>query len=96
MTSQAMNSLDPVLEVRGRRGQGLPRQLALNLVPPLVMFAIQHSTRSYTAMVSSRAFGVSLLRDTQAEVASLFATKGPEKTGKTISCDFVQRLNRAM
>jgi flavin reductase ActVB len=47
------------------------------------MFAIQHSTGSYTSMVSSRAFGVSLLRHTQAEVAALFATKGPEKTGKT-------------
>jgi flavin reductase (DIM6/NTAB) family NADH-FMN oxidoreductase RutF len=57
--------------------------VTLSFDPPLVMFAIQHSTASYTSMVSSRAFGVSLLRQTQADVASLFATKGPEKTGKT-------------
>jgi flavin reductase ActVB len=57
--------------------------VTLSFDPPLVMFAIQHDTGSYTSMVSSRAFGVSLLRDSQAEVASLFATKGPEKTGKT-------------
>jgi hypothetical protein len=40
-------------------------------------------TTAYASMVSSRAFGVSLLRHSQAEVASLFATKGSEKTGKT-------------
>jgi len=58
--------------------------VTLSFEPPLVMFAIQHSTGSYAAMVSSRAFGVSLLRDSQADVAQLFATSGPEKTGKTV------------
>jgi len=57
--------------------------VTLSFDPPLVMFAIQHSAGSYAAMVSSRAFGVSLLRDTQAAVGQLFATSGPEKTGKT-------------
>jgi flavin reductase ActVB len=57
--------------------------VTLSFDPPLVMFAIQHNTTSYASMVSSRAFGVSLLRDGQAGVAGLFATKGPEKTGKT-------------
>jgi flavin reductase (DIM6/NTAB) family NADH-FMN oxidoreductase RutF len=57
--------------------------VTLSFDPPLVMFAIQHSTNSYTSMVSSKAFGVSLLRDSQADVAQLFATSGPEKTGKT-------------
>jgi flavin reductase (DIM6/NTAB) family NADH-FMN oxidoreductase RutF len=57
--------------------------VTLSFDPPLVMFAIQHSTNSYTSMVSSRAFGVSLLRYAQTEVAALFATVGPEKTGKT-------------
>ena len=57
--------------------------VTLSFDPPLVMFAIQHNTASYAAMVSSRAFGVSLLRHNQAEVAALFATTGPEKTGKT-------------
>ena len=55
----------------------------LSAEPPLVMFAIQHSTGSYASMVSSHAFGVSLLKDTQATIASLFATRGSEKTGKT-------------
>jgi flavin reductase (NADH) len=57
--------------------------VTLSFEPPLVMFAIQHDTTSYQSMVASRAFGVSLLRDSQAEVAALFAGKGPEKTGKT-------------
>jgi flavin reductase (DIM6/NTAB) family NADH-FMN oxidoreductase RutF len=57
--------------------------VTLSFEPPLVMFAIQHNAGSYASMVSSRAFGVSLLRHTQAELASLFATKGSEKTGKT-------------
>jgi flavin reductase (DIM6/NTAB) family NADH-FMN oxidoreductase RutF len=57
--------------------------VTLSFDPPLVMFAIQHNTASYASMVSSRAFGVSLLQQTQADVAALFATSGPEKTGKT-------------
>jgi flavin reductase ActVB len=57
--------------------------VTLSFEPPLVMFAIQHNTGSYTSMVSSHAFGVSLLRHSQASVASLFATKGSQKTGKT-------------
>ncbi len=57
--------------------------VTLSFDPPLVMFAIQHNTGSYTSMVSSRAFGVSLLRQTQADMAALFATRGPEKTGQT-------------
>lgn len=57
--------------------------VTLSFEPPLVMFAIQHNTASYVSMVSSRAFGVSLLRHSQADVAQLFATSGPEKTGKT-------------
>ncbi|TME35200.1 MAG: flavin reductase family protein [Chloroflexi bacterium] len=38
---------------------------------------------SYASMVSSRAFGVSLLQQSQTDIAALFATSGPEKTGKT-------------
>lgn len=57
--------------------------VTLSFEPPLVMFAIQHSTGSYVSMVSSKAFGVTLLKDTQAHVAALFATRGSEKTGKT-------------
>src|SRR5438270_10796853 len=47
------------------------------------MCALQHSAGTYVSMVSSHAFGVSLLRDAQANVPALFATRGSEKTGKT-------------
>jgi len=57
--------------------------VTLSFDPPLVMFAIQHNTASYASMVSSRAFGVSLLQQGQTDIAALFATSGPEKTGKT-------------
>jgi flavin reductase ActVB len=57
--------------------------VTLSFDPPLVMFAIQHSADSYTSMVSSHAFGVSLLQDGQAAIATLFATKGADKTGKS-------------
>jgi NitT/TauT family transport system permease protein len=40
MTSQAVNTLEPTIELRGRPGQGLPKRLALNLGPPLALFAV--------------------------------------------------------
>jgi flavin reductase ActVB len=55
----------------------------LSFDPPLVMFAIQHNADSYTTMVESKAFGVSLLSVEQAYVARLFASKGKEKTRVT-------------
>jgi len=57
--------------------------VTLSFEPPLVMFAIQHSADSYASMVSSHAFGVSLLTTVQSEIATLFATKGADKTGKS-------------
>jgi len=57
--------------------------VTLSFDPPLVMFAIQHSADSYSSMVSSHAFGVSLLKTGQDEIATLFATKGADKTGKS-------------
>lgn len=47
--------------------------------PPMVMFALQQSADSYATIVSSKAFGVSLLAQPQSHVASLFARKGREK-----------------
>jgi len=47
------------------------------------MFAIQHSANSYPSIVSSKAFGVSLLNITQVEMARRFASKGPDKTSNT-------------
>lgn len=52
----------------------------LSFDPPLVMFAIQHDANSYPAVVSCRAFGVSVLGAGQSEVASRFAVKGADKS----------------
>ncbi len=57
--------------------------VTLSFNPPLVMFAIQQNADSYSSMVSSQAFGVSLLSDRQAHLATLFARKGPEKSEQT-------------
>jgi flavin reductase (DIM6/NTAB) family NADH-FMN oxidoreductase RutF len=55
--------------------------VTLSFEPPLVMFAIQHSTASYAPMVTCKAFGVSLLNADQADVARRFANQGPERAG---------------
>lgn len=57
--------------------------VTLSFDPPLVMFAIQHDANSYPAIVSSRAFGVSLLSVHQADVARRFAVKGTDKISAT-------------
>jgi flavin reductase ActVB len=57
--------------------------VTLSFEPPLVMFAIQHNADSYPSMVSSKAFGVSLLSETQSETAQRFALKGRDKTEHT-------------
>jgi flavin reductase ActVB len=55
----------------------------LSLDPPLVMVAIERDADSYAALVSSHAFGVSVLHAGQAALAALFATKGPSKIDNT-------------
>jgi NitT/TauT family transport system permease protein len=40
MTNQAVNTLEPVIELRSRRKQGLPTRLAINLGPPLALFGV--------------------------------------------------------
>lgn len=57
--------------------------VTLSFTPPLVMFSIQQNADSYVSMVSSQNFGVSLLSHKQVGVATLFASKGSEKTEKT-------------
>lgn len=57
--------------------------VTLSFDPPLVMFAIQHNADSYSAMVESKSFGVSLLSAAQSGIAQLFATKGSQKTSNT-------------
>jgi flavin reductase (DIM6/NTAB) family NADH-FMN oxidoreductase RutF len=57
--------------------------VTLSFDPPMVMFALQQNADSYTTVVSSKAFGVSLLTKYQSGVASLFARKGREKAEGT-------------
>jgi flavin reductase (DIM6/NTAB) family NADH-FMN oxidoreductase RutF len=57
--------------------------VTLSFDPPMVMFALQQHADSYASLVSSKAFGVSLLGRGQSQVASLFATKGREKIERT-------------
>jgi flavin reductase ActVB len=57
--------------------------VTLSFDPPMVMFAIQHKADSYASIVSSRAFGVSLLDRTQSEIATLFSRKGRAKIENT-------------
>jgi flavin reductase (DIM6/NTAB) family NADH-FMN oxidoreductase RutF len=57
--------------------------VTVSFEPPLVMFAIQHDTASYAAMVTSKAFGVSLLSTEQAHVARCFANQGREQARRT-------------
>ncbi len=55
----------------------------LSFDPPLVMVAIDRGAESYGALVSSQAFGVSVLHSGQADIAALFATKGADKAANT-------------
>ena len=57
--------------------------VTLSFEPPLVMFALQQNADSYSSMVSSYAFGVSLLNHMQAAIAAVFATKGSQKLSTT-------------
>jgi flavin reductase (DIM6/NTAB) family NADH-FMN oxidoreductase RutF len=57
--------------------------VTLSFNPPMVMFALQQSADSYASIVSSKAFGVSLLDHAQSELATLFARKGRGKIDST-------------
>jgi flavin reductase ActVB len=57
--------------------------VTLSFEPPMVMFAIQQSADSYAAIVSSKAFGVSVLDRAQSELATRFSRKGRGKIDNT-------------
>lgn len=57
--------------------------VTLSFDPPMVMFALQQHADSYASMVSSRAFGVSVLASNQSQISTLFARKGRDKVEKT-------------
>ena len=78
-------SVVTALEPGGQAAVGLTVSsfVTLSFDPPLVMFAIQHAANSYTAIVASKSFGVSLLTVEQAEIARRFAKKGTDKIAST-------------
>jgi flavin reductase ActVB len=57
--------------------------VTLSFDPPMVMFALQQNADSYSSLVSSKAFGVSLLAHGQSHLAALFASKGRDKVERT-------------
>jgi flavin reductase ActVB len=61
--------------------------VTLSFDPPMVMFALQQNADSYASIVSSKAFGVSLLRSSQSDIAALFARKGRDKAERTSFAD---------
>jgi flavin reductase ActVB len=61
--------------------------VTLSFDPPMVMFALQQHADSYASMVSSKAFGVSILQAHQGEIAARFARKGREKAERTVFAD---------
>lgn len=66
--------------------------VTLSFDPPLVMFALQQHADSYTSMVSSNAFGVSMLASHQSQIATLFSKKGRDKVERT--CFGIGRILR--
>lgn len=57
--------------------------VTLSFEPPLVMFAVQNNASCYPLLISSEAFGVSLLTIRQSDIARRFATKGADKSANT-------------
>jgi len=57
--------------------------VTLSFDPPMVMFALQHHADSYASIVSSKAFGISVLAYRQSQVAALFPRNGREKSDRT-------------
>lgn len=66
--------------------------VTLSFDPPMVMFALQHHADSYASIVSSKAFGVSLLDRTQFDIAAKFSRKGRDKI-ETQAFDHGQKLH---
>jgi flavin reductase (DIM6/NTAB) family NADH-FMN oxidoreductase RutF len=57
--------------------------VTLSFDPPMVMFAIQKNADSFASIVESKAFGVSLLHQSQSQIATAFSRKGREKIEQT-------------
>jgi flavin reductase (DIM6/NTAB) family NADH-FMN oxidoreductase RutF len=57
--------------------------VTLSFDPPMVMFALQQNADSYSSIVKSTAFAVSILDRTQSHIATRFACKGRQKIDET-------------
>ena len=52
---------------------------SLSLRPPLVLVCIERSVKSHDAIAASRKFGISILREDQADISGRFASKADDK-----------------
>jgi flavin reductase (DIM6/NTAB) family NADH-FMN oxidoreductase RutF len=74
-----------VAVVTARRDDGDPCGLvatsisSFSAAPPSVLASIGHTSRCHTALIECEHFGVHLLRDDQAELATLFASLAEDK-----------------
>jgi flavin reductase (DIM6/NTAB) family NADH-FMN oxidoreductase RutF len=74
-----------VAVVTARRDDGAPCGLVATSVssfsaePPSVLISIGHTSRCHTALIECQHFGVHLLREGQAEVATVFASLSEDK-----------------
>lgn len=50
--------------------------VTLSFEPPIMMFALQQNADSYASIVSSKAFGVSLLSSRQSDIAAAIFQQG--------------------
>jgi flavin reductase (DIM6/NTAB) family NADH-FMN oxidoreductase RutF len=67
-------------------GLTISSYVTLSYEPPLVMYAIQRHTASYSPMVTCRSFGISLLAAGQSDIARHFARPRRER-GTQMSFD---------
>ena len=56
---------------------------SLSLHPPLVVVCIEKGVKSHDAIANARAFGVSILASTQADISNRFASKTEDKFSGT-------------
>ena len=52
---------------------------SLSLNPPLVLVCIEKNVKSHDAIAAARAFGVSILEESQADISGRFASKSEDK-----------------
>jgi flavin reductase (DIM6/NTAB) family NADH-FMN oxidoreductase RutF len=61
-----------------RHGMTVSSFASLSLTPPLVMICLERTTRTYSMVVASNLFGVTILGGDQREISERFAGRIPE------------------